>query len=148
MIKFYCHICKDYTEHEVVEKIATCSKCNTVYDENRKRYIICGKSDNEKVIKATAELLEKEPEAIIINEEVAFKHRMEEAGLSDSPYSKYIDYPLINYEPELEDFKYGHLTKKEREAKIEPVRTGPKIRRNDLCPCGSGKKWKKCCMNK
>jgi uncharacterized protein len=26
-----------------------------------------------------------------------------------------------------------------------PVRTGPKIGRNDPCPCGSGKKYKKCC---
>ena len=25
-----------------------------------------------------------------------------------------------------------------------PVRVGPKIGRNDPCPCGSGKKWKKC----
>jgi len=25
------------------------------------------------------------------------------------------------------------------------VRTGAKIGRNDLCPCGSGKKYKKCC---
>jgi preprotein translocase subunit SecA len=31
----------------------------------------------------------------------------------------------------------------------EPVRhSGPKIRRNDPCPCGSGKKYKNCCMNK
>lgn len=27
----------------------------------------------------------------------------------------------------------------------QPVRTGPKIGRNDPCPCGSGKKYKKCC---
>jgi preprotein translocase subunit SecA len=27
----------------------------------------------------------------------------------------------------------------------EPVRTGPKTGRNDPCPCGSGKKYKKCC---
>ena len=26
-----------------------------------------------------------------------------------------------------------------------PVRTTPKIGRNDPCPCGSGKKHKKCC---
>jgi len=25
---------------------------------------------------------------------------------------------------------------------------GPKVGRNDACPCGSGKKYKKCCMNK
>ncbi|RLD42147.1 MAG: hypothetical protein DRI89_08020 [Bacteroidetes bacterium] len=30
----------------------------------------------------------------------------------------------------------------------EPVRTDPKIGRNEPCPCGSGKKYKKCCMNK
>ena len=28
---------------------------------------------------------------------------------------------------------------------IEPVRTEPKIGRNEPCPCGSGKKYKKCC---
>jgi len=27
----------------------------------------------------------------------------------------------------------------------EPVSAGPKVGRNDPCPCGSGKKYKKCC---
>ena len=49
---------------------------------------------------------------------------------------------------EIEDFKYSHLTKKEREADIQPVRTEPKIGRNEPCPCGSGKKYKNCCLNK
>ncbi|HYE32309.1 MAG TPA: preprotein translocase subunit SecA [Methylomirabilota bacterium] len=30
-------------------------------------------------------------------------------------------------------------------SKAKPVRTGPKVGRNDLCPCGSGKKFKSCC---
>jgi preprotein translocase subunit SecA len=30
-------------------------------------------------------------------------------------------------------------------AKPAPVRTGPKVGRNDPCPCGSGKKYKQCC---
>jgi preprotein translocase subunit SecA len=29
--------------------------------------------------------------------------------------------------------------------KSKPVRTGPKVGRNDPCPCGSGKKYKQCC---
>lgn len=29
-----------------------------------------------------------------------------------------------------------------------PVVSGPKTGRNDPCPCGSGKKYKKCCMLK
>lgn len=31
---------------------------------------------------------------------------------------------------------------------IPVVRTNPKIGRNDSCPCGSGKKYKKCCLGK
>jgi preprotein translocase subunit SecA len=29
---------------------------------------------------------------------------------------------------------------------VVPVRTGPRVGRNDPCPCGSGKKYKKCHM--
>jgi preprotein translocase subunit SecA len=29
--------------------------------------------------------------------------------------------------------------------KAQPTRTGPKVGRNDPCPCGSGKKYKQCC---
>ena len=33
--------------------------------------------------------------------------------------------------------------------KLEPIRNmGPKVGRNDPCPCGSGKKYKQCCMRK
>lgn len=30
---------------------------------------------------------------------------------------------------------------------MEPVVAEPKVGRNDLCPCGSGKKYKKCCLH-
>ena len=39
--------------------------------------------------------------------------------------------------------------KANRVHKQETVRReGPKVGRNDPCPCGSGKKYKNCCMNK
>lgn len=31
-----------------------------------------------------------------------------------------------------------------KSVKVEPVRSTPKVGRNDLCPCGSGKKYKNC----
>jgi len=37
---------------------------------------------------------------------------------------------------------------KEGASKAAPVRIAEKAGRNDPCPCGSGKKYKKCCMNK
>jgi len=45
--------------------------------------------------------------------------------------------------------KYGGLSKKMRGVEIKPVRdssTNPKIQRNEPCICGSGKKYKKCCI--
>jgi hypothetical protein len=47
--------------------------------------------------------------------------------------------------PDMEDIRYGHLSKKHREANIIPLRTEPKIFRNQPCPCGSKKKYKHCC---
>lgn len=35
-----------------------------------------------------------------------------------------------------------------RNVSVSCVREEPKIGRNDPCPCGSGKKYKKCCQNK
>jgi len=41
------------------------------------------------------------------------------------------------------------IEKYELEDKIQPlISTKAKIGRNDPCPCGSGKKYKKCCLNK
>ena len=33
-------------------------------------------------------------------------------------------------------------------AKVAPLHAPPKVGRNDPCPCGSGKKYKKCCEGK
>ena len=39
-----------------------------------------------------------------------------------------------------DDFQFGG-----QQEVVQVVRDGPKIGRNDPCPCGSGKKFKKCC---
>ncbi len=36
-------------------------------------------------------------------------------------------------------------TEKPADVAVAPVRSGPKVGRNDPCPCGSGKKYKACC---
>lgn len=40
------------------------------------------------------------------------------------------------------------LAESNRHYNLEPVRTEPKIGRNEPCKCGSGKKYKKCCLPK
>ena len=50
-----------------------------------------------------------------------------------------------------DDLRYFGQSKKQREADIQPIRNydlSPKFSRNQLCHCGSGKKYKKCCINK
>lgn len=44
------------------------------------------------------------------------------------------------------DPELSYLTKKQRNQIIVPVRTEPKIGRNEKCPCGSNKKYKNCCL--
>lgn len=58
------------------------------------------------------------PDAILENEFLDFKHHG------------------------MEELMYG------RRMNTVPVRTEPKIHRNEPCPCGSGKKYKKCCIKK
>jgi preprotein translocase subunit SecA len=47
----------------------------------------------------------------------------------------------------VEGKKASDMVKQATEAmsKAKPVRSGPKVGRNDPCPCGSGKKFKHCC---
>jgi uncharacterized protein YecA (UPF0149 family) len=70
---------------------------------------------------------------------------VKDAELIDNPIDKEIS------EDEIKD---GHI---ERTAKFQQmwhqahtpwVRINKKIGPNELCPCGSGKKYKKCCANK
>jgi uncharacterized protein YecA (UPF0149 family) len=44
------------------------------------------------------------------------------------------------------DIEAGKFKDPPETAKVETfVKTGPDVGRNDPCPCGSGKKFKKCC---
>ena len=63
------------------------------------------------------------------------------------------DLPLQTEEEQMEETKkklYEYLNSPEAQRKIASistpwVRATPKIGMNDPCPCGSGKKYKKCC---
>ncbi|MBI4013509.1 MAG: SEC-C domain-containing protein, partial [Candidatus Rokubacteria bacterium] len=40
------------------------------------------------------------------------------------------------------------LSRGAAERRVDTARSGPKVGRNEPCPCGSGKKYKKCCLAK
>jgi uncharacterized protein YecA (UPF0149 family) len=43
------------------------------------------------------------------------------------------------------DYSPLQKEKEKEESKVIPQHTGKKVGRNEPCPCGSGKKYKKCC---
>ena len=50
---------------------------------------------------------------------------------------------------EIERQQQAAIAGTEADQKLEPIRNlSPKVGRNDPCPCGSGKKYKQCCMRK
>jgi preprotein translocase subunit SecA len=50
---------------------------------------------------------------------------------------------------EIERQQQAAIDGTQADQKLEPIRNmGPKVGRNDPCPCGSGKKYKQCCMRK
>lgn len=70
-------------------------------------------------------------------------------GLDACLYSMYngdIDL-LVSYIIETQSNSYAKMLHKMISSAQQPVKT-EKIYPNDPCPCGSGKKYKKCCMNK
>jgi hypothetical protein len=52
---------------------------------------------------------------------------------------------LFDPSPQLEGFADHGAD--DRVLRIAPSRRAAKVGRNDPCPCGSGKKFKKCCLN-
>ncbi len=50
---------------------------------------------------------------------------------------------LLTGEFLIENPGFSFLTKSQKQV----INLEPKVKRNQLCPCGSGKKFKKCCLN-
>jgi len=86
--------------------------------------------------------LEDIKKAFVSHEEHDYKREMltmaERYEKTTSTLTAYKD-EKINHEYDFDDYF---------EPDIMPVIAKPKIGRNQPCPCGSGKKYKKCCLNK
>ncbi|WP_198416690.1 DUF1186 domain-containing protein [Marinilabilia rubra] len=145
--------------NEVFEFYLTCSKKDNILDSELNASMICdlmdiGATDMIPSIKKLfAEGLVAEgfcgSEEEVLEDFLALEDIDVEPEEIGSIYEQYVDI-LDNFQPlsplpfekpeDPEDFFVP-------EDIVEPTRKDPKIGRNDLCPCGSGKKYKKCCLN-
>ena len=75
---------------------------------------------------------------------------LEGGGVISKPNSlesaMFANYMMLNMELQKQQDAY-RPSPSEGVAPLKPVLTPGKIGRNDPCPCGSGKKFKKCCLN-
>lgn len=77
---------------------------------------------------------------------------VDNSGRNPFNQNNYLVWPYVNAYREIEEdlarMKDFGLTTKERNANIVPIRNTPKYGRNEKCNCGSGKKYKNCCLVK
>jgi len=74
--------------------------------------------------------------------EIAFGKRKERET------KRKISNPVFDFLDSLGEIDMVEVEKEGTEEKIASTNTIIKVGRNELCPCGSGKKYKKCCLNK
>ena len=70
----------------------------------------------------------------------------------------FVSNTFVSAKAEHQDFNHSEIAREQQEAisqssgekkTVEPIRNrGQKVGRNDPCPCGSGKKYKQCCIRK
>ncbi len=91
----------------------------------------------------------------LVDEElIGFLEDVEEEALTDREerfasireYSRLITNAAEEWEQVLSSDEEDFANEEGAEDSATPVQAAPKIGRNDLCPCGSGKKYKKCCL--
>lgn len=88
-------------------------------------------------------------ERLIEDEEHTLKAREHMAELSELREGKGQADPMPLYDARQTVFPDPYTQSHSAyQAPLPVVRTSPKIGRNEPCPCGSGKKYKKCCLNK
>lgn len=64
-----------------------------------------------------------------------------------TPPPKIIFFPELKSVGEQDELGLLAPTKYIHQPDQQPIQRGEKVGRNDPCPCGSGKKYKKCCLN-
>lgn len=130
--------------HKVGHKYFSDDEWITINPENGNILLVDGSqcSVDEFFAYRTDKSFDEGYELIDSESEIEPEHSTKYPSIFDDPYSIY---PYNMIENEYRVTKDWGLTRKQREAIIVPVRNTPKIGRNEPCPCGSGKKNKRCC---
>lgn len=111
----------------------------------KKHVVVIGDREDPRVIEKVKEAASSGVEMIVIDEEEAIERRRGGSALAKiMALASMYSFPA-DYVPTLAELNTTGKKDKRPATKVG-VRTEPKIGRNTPCTCGSGKKYKKCCL--
>lgn len=84
----------------------------------------------------------------ILGEKMTLKHINEKFKDKKSPFNSLSPASILYTSRSFSKLMTKQIKKDEISSELQDVKIPEKIGRNDPCPCGSGKKYKKCCMLK
>jgi len=150
-----------FMSDEIADK-KHCPKCNAPLEKKGKDYAVAVKEDGETesfIMSCDGGAFCPTCPAVVLDSRVFSKMLSSVVQKSSARYSVVgmVDVDAIPEDKQdiplgdddnpipIIEFEYAS-TKKQRPRKAKSKKT--KVGRNDPCPCGSGKKYKKCCMGK
>ena len=151
----YCKTCEDYTLHDEKHFDAsgekTCRICGTIYSPTPLNEI-----PEEKIFEQRLRYKEKQKK----DWETMFSYLLTPPNPLLEMFKEYDENDFVNIKEDdagqaaIDEEEKRIRTEKENkrreehEIKVKEFQKFKKLGRNDLCGCGSGKKYKKCCLNK
>jgi len=137
---------KYYDEGKTITK---CPECKEELVEENNSILLAVKSKNDE-----AQFITNVPKSRICNNcpVVVFdKLELFKAASLGLRQEKNVEYAVIGIihsveNEENEDNREDYIPMEPQT--FNPIIASPKIGRNEKCPCGSGKKYKKCCLNR
>ena len=138
---------KYYDEGKTITK---CPECNEELKEERSGILLTVKSENDEgQFTTNIPKIRICPNCPVV---VFDKLELSEAASLCLRHEKNVEYAVIGIidyskieETEVEDTREDYIPMSPIEFP-KPIIAPPKIGRNEKCPCGSGKKYKKCCL--
>ena len=128
--KYYCKSCA-----------MLINDANRISSEELFGHELCTEGRNEEPAEFT-----KLVEEGLLKKEEKWKRDRESNREDVSSSIPVTDEPTPSYK--VKSFEPATKKQKWEAVRVVPVRTEPKIDRNSPCSCGSGKKYKKCCLKK
>ena len=110
---------------------------NASYEQ--KDPLLIYKLESYNLFKTMVENINKKTSSILMRGQIPVR---EPEAVKQAAPEKRQDYS--KYKTQKDGYNGGSPEGKKEEQHLEPVRVEQKINRNDLCPCGSGKKFKHC----